>query len=248
MSTEKKPLIVVVDDEVELAKVIAENLEQSDLQTATFHNSTQTLKFLQNNFANLLLLDLNLPDQDGFTLLEQMKKEGIQIPTIFVTGNHATSNVVRGLEMGGDDYVKKPFHFPELIARINAVLRRTETMHDQKVTTNVSLTQEPFDFCGATIIPNRLEIKFPNGKIEILGKKELGIMQYMFAHKGEVVTRRNLIHGIWGVHADVRSRSLDQYLVKIRDRLTENGCDLAAMRTVHGVGYLYDPEPQQSKN
>ena len=239
--------MVVVDDEVELAKVIAENLEQAGMRTATFHNSSQTMRFMQNNFANLLLLDLNLPDQDGFSLLDQMKKNGIQIPTIFVTGNHATSNVVRGLEMGGDDYVKKPFHFPELIARINSVLRRTETMNDQKVTTNASLTEEPFDFCGATVIPNRLEIKYADGKIENLGKKELGILQYLNAHQGEVVTRRNLIHGIWGVHADVRSRSLDQYLVKIRERLTQHGCDLSAMRTVHGVGYLYDPAKSDSE-
>lgn len=241
MASARKPLIVVVDDEVELAKVIAENLEQAGMETVTFNNSAQTLRFLQGNFANLLLLDLNLPDKDGFTLLDLLKKGGIQIPTIFVTGNHATSNVVRGLEMGGDDYVKKPFHFPELIARIQAVLRRTETMHDHKVTQNASLTQEPFEFCGATVVPARLEICYSDGVTDNLGKKELGILQYFHANQGEVITRKNLIHGIWGVHADVRSRSLDQYLVKIRDRLTEHGSDLSPLRTIHGVGYLYDP-------
>ena len=234
-------MIVVVEDETELAKLISLNLEEAGMMTMTYNNGAAAMRFLKKNFANLLLLDLGLPDQDGFSLLESLKKSDIEVPTIFVTGNHSEISIIKGLEIGGDDYITKPFSFPELIARVNAVLRRTETLKDQKITKNASLTEEPFDFCGARINPHRLEIEYPNGEVKNIGRKELGILQYLFANQSVVLSRRSLIHAVWGVHADVRSRSLDQYIVKIRDALTKGGADLSPFRTIHGVGYIYDP-------
>ncbi len=242
MSREAKPLVVIVEDEADLAKLIALNLEEAGMMAMTYNSGAPATRFLKKNFANLLLLDLGLPDQDGFALLESLKKSNIEIPTIFVTGSHSEVNIIKGLESGGDDYITKPFSFPELIARINAVLRRTETLKDQKVTKNASLTEEPFNFCGARIIPQRLEIEYPNGELNSLGRKELGILQFLHANQSVVLSRKSLIHSVWGIHADVRSRSLDQYIVKIRDSLTKNGCDLSPFRTIHGVGYIYDPE------
>lgn len=94
---------------------------------------------------------------------------------IFLTGNIEETSKVKGLDMGGDDYVTKPFSYPELLARIRAVLRRTETKADQNVTKNVRVSDSPFDFCGARITPDRLEISFPKGTTEKLGRKELGL-------------------------------------------------------------------------
>ncbi len=247
MSREAKPLVVIVEDEVDLANLIALNLEEAGMLTMTYNSGAPAARFLKNNFANLLLLDLGLPDQDGFSLMESLKKNNIEVPTIFVTGSHSELNIVRGLESGGDDYITKPFSFPELIARINAVLRRTETLKDQKVTKNASLTEEPFDFCGARVNPHRLEIKYPDGETKNLGRKELGILQYLYANQSVVLSRKSLIHAVWGIHADVRSRSLDQYIVKIRDSLSKGGSDLSAFRTIHGVGYIYDPEDKSEE-
>jgi DNA-binding response OmpR family regulator len=241
MSREAKPMIVVVEDETELANLISLNLEEAGMMTMTYNNAAAAMRFLKKNFANLLLLDLGLPDQDGFSLMESLKKSDIEVPTIFVTGNHSELNIIKGLEIGGDDYITKPFSFPELIARINAVLRRTETMKDHKITKNASLAEEPFEFCGARVNPHRLEIQYPNGEIKSIGRKELGILQYLFSNQSVVLSRKSLIHAVWGVHADVRSRSLDQYIVKTRDALTKGGSDLGPFRTIHGVGYIYDP-------
>jgi len=242
MSREAKPLIVVVEDETELANLISLNLEEAGMMTMTYNDAGAATRFLKKNFANLLLLDLGLPDQDGFTLMESLKKSNIEVPTIFVTGNHSELNIVKGLELGGDDYITKPFSFPELIARVNAVLRRTETLKDHKVTKNASLTEEPFEFCGAKVNPHRLEIEYPDGETKSIGRKELGILQYLFSNPGIVLSRKSLIHAVWGIHADVRSRSLDQYIVKIRDSLSKGNADLKPFRTIHGVGYIYDPE------
>ena len=142
--------------------------------------------------------------------------------------------------MGGDDYITKPFGFPELIARINAILRRAETAHDSRITQNAKISDEPFTFCGSEVNPQRLEVTFPDGEIESIGRKELGIFVYLAEHPNSVLTRKNLMHSVWGIHADVRSRSLDQYIVKIRELYKRHGLSLDDFRTVHGVGYIYD--------
>ena len=239
---EPKPLIVIVEDEIELAKLIALQLEKDNMQTQICHRTAHALKFLQKNHANLLLLDITLPDGSGFQLLEQVKAAGITVPTIFLTGNIEETSKVRGLNMGADDYVTKPFSYAELGARIRAVLRRTETGHDQNVTKNVRVDDAPFNFCSARITPARLEITWPQGATEPLGRKELGILAYLNTHAGKTITRQALIHAVWGVHADVKSRSLDQYIVKVRDLFESHGLSLDSFRTVHGIGYIFDPK------
>ena len=241
MCAEPRPLIVVVEDEAELAKLMTEHLENAGMNVQAYDRSAPALRFLQHNFANLLLLDITLPDSSGFELLKQLKAQDINVPTIFVTGNIMEEDKVKGLNMGGDDYVTKPFSYPELIARINAVLRRSEGQADFNVTKNVRTTDGPFDFLGTKIHPDRLEIIFPSGAMHKIGRKELGILAYLNSHVGVVITRKELIHSVWGIHADIRSRSLDQYIVKVRAAFEKNGLSLDCFKTVHGIGYIFEP-------
>ena len=242
-----KPLIVVVEDEAELASLIGQHLERAGMRVQLCNRAGHALKFLQRNFANLILLDLVLPDQGGFELYEDLKAANINVPVIFVTANLEEASKVHGLEQGGDDYITKPFSFAELTARIKAVLRRADYKEDLNLTHNVKVNTEPFDFCGARITPVRLEIAFPDGEAVTIGRKELGILSYLNEHPGEVITRKALIHSVWGQHADVRSRSLDQYVVKVRELFKNKGLDLADFRTVHGIGYIFDPKRVSSK-
>jgi DNA-binding response OmpR family regulator len=212
--SEPKPLILVVEDEEELAKLIGQHLEDAGMQVQVYYRCAHAFRFLKRNFANLMLLDLTLPDQSGFALMEELKKNDISIPTIFLTGNTLEVNKVKGLEMGGDDYITK----------------------------NVRIIDEPYTFLGVTVTPVRLQAEFPDGAIESLGRKELGILTYLQNNQGVVITRKALIHAVWGLHADVRSRSLDQYIVKVRDLFRKHNIDLSAFRTVHGVGYIFDPQ------
>lgn len=241
MSTTPPPLILLVEDEEELARLIANYLEEAGMKTQVFNRSAPALRYLKSEFANLLLLDINLPDQSGFSLLEEIRANDISIPVIFLTGNSLEVSKIKGLELGGDDYITKPFSYPELVARIHAVLRRAESKTDLVLTKNVRIVDEPFDFCGATINPVRLEVTLPDGRVEKIGRKEIGILSYLQQHAGTIITRKSLIHSVWGIHANVKSRSLDQYIVKARDLLKSGGADLDPFRTVHGIGYIYDP-------
>ncbi len=244
-----KPLILIVEDDKQIAQMISEQLEASGMQTQVYHRAANVVRFLSNNFANLLLLDVNLPDQTGFALVDDLKRANIRVPIIFLTADDSEIYKVKGLEMGGDDYITKPFSFPELIARIHAVLRRAETAFDFHITKNAALTQDPFLFCGATIHPIRMEIDFGKGNTQKIGRKELGILTYLAQNANTVVTRRSLIHAVWGIHADVRSRSLDQYIVKIRNAYSSQNIQMEAFKTIHGVGYIYnlDDDPSASE-
>jgi DNA-binding response OmpR family regulator len=240
-----KPLILIAEDDKDLSTLIATHLEVAGMQSQVCHEAAHVERFLKSNFANLILLDVHLPDDTGFNLMKDLRKAGHETPVIFLTGENDEVKKVKALEMGGDDYITKPFGFPELIARINAVLRRAETANDDNITQNASITDKPFDFCGAEVNPQRLEVTFPDGEIENIGRKELGIFAYLADHPNAVLTRKNLIHSVWGIHADVRSRSLDQYIVKIRELYKRHELTLDAFRTVHGVGYIYDvKEPE----
>lgn len=237
-----KPLILIVEDDKQIAQMISEQLESAGMLTQVYHRAANVVRFLTNNFANLLLLDVNLPDQTGFALVEELKRSNIEVPIIFLTADDSEIYKVKGLEMGGDDYITKPFSFPELIARIHAVLRRAETAMDFHITKNATVAQEPYPFCGAMVNPIRMELQFPNGSAEKIGRKELGIITYLAQNPNTVITRRSMIHAVWGIHADVRSRSLDQYIVKIRSAFTDHGASLDAFKTIHGVGYIYNTE------
>lgn len=239
---QKKPLIVVVEDEKDMAELISTQLGLADLDSQVFPTAAAGLRFLKNNFANLLLLDVNLPDSSGFVLFDEIRKANIRIPVIFLTATDSEVQKVRALNMGGDDFITKPFSFPELIARIRAVLRRAETALDTSIAENVRLTEEPFTFCFAQVNPQRLEVQFPDGATETVGRKEIGIMHYFANNPDVVISRKQLIHAVWGIHADIRSRSLDQYVVKIRDLFARHKQSLDAFRTIHGVGYIYDSQ------
>src|SRR5271154_3961920 len=115
MCAEPRPLIVVVEDDEELARLICMHLEGAGMQTQSYNRCAPAVRFLQRNFANLLLLDLNLPDSSGFQLLADLKQQDVNIPTIFLTGSAAETDKVKGLEMGGDDYMTKPFSYAEVV-------------------------------------------------------------------------------------------------------------------------------------
>jgi len=242
MSVDPQPCIVLVEDEEHLAKLITIHLEEAGMRVQSYFSAAPARVFLQRNFANLLLLDVNLPDESGFELFESLQREGRNFPAIFVTGNTHELSKIRGLQLGGDDYITKPFSYAELVARIRTVLRRAESRTDLKVTENVRVADHSFAFCGARVVPRRMEVEFDGGQVERIGRKALGILACLHANRGTVVPRKALIHAVWGKHADVTSRSLDQYFVKVRELYRRHRLDMSGFTTLHGVGYLYDPD------
>jgi DNA-binding response OmpR family regulator len=245
MSSEPTPLVVIIEDEQELAHLMSRFIENAGMRTQICHRAQQAIQYLSAHHANLLLLDVRLPDQSGFELMKELRSKNIQVPVIFVTANSIEESRIRGLNMGGEDYITKPFSYLELVARIRVVLRRGAKGGDLSLTPNVSVADQPFEFCGAQVNPHRLEFSLPGLPPRKIGRKEIGIMAHLIQNIGEVIPRKALIHAVWGMHANVQSRSIDQYIVKVRNLCRSSKAGLDAVRTVHGVGYIFDPDGKQ---
>lgn len=241
MSPQQRPLIVIVEDERSLAASLHHQLEEAGFAAQTFHKGATALKFIEENHVHLVLLDPTLPDLDGHTVLERIRQAGNPSAVIFLSGVKSPAAVVKALEAGADDYIGKPHYPEELVARIHAVLRRSETAGDSRLTRNADLATSVFHFNGAEVHPERLELVFGPGKRRKLGRKEIGILYHLHANPGVIISRNSLIHAVWGVHANVRSRSLDQYIAKIREAFQQLGRGLECFRTIHGIGYWYEP-------
>jgi len=242
MSPKMKPLIAVVQEDRGLAATLAQQLESHGFATQTFHKAATAKKFVEDSFVHCVVIDPALSDSTGLQLLENLRASGNTTAILFLATPAEPIVIAQTLDAGADDFIIKPYHLEELVARINAVLRRSETAGDRRLTRNVDLTIGTFSFNGAEVHPERLELIFHGNRKCKLGRKELGILYHLHANPGVIISRQSLIHAVWGVHANVRSRSLDQYVAKIRDYYEDHGQALDCLRTIHGIGYWYEPE------
>jgi DNA-binding response OmpR family regulator len=235
--------ILVVTQNKEFAISLSARLDLVGLNVQACLRADQAVRFLDRNYATLVVMDANLPDKSGLELLETLRSSRLIVPVIMLLENGVDeAQTLRAFSLGADDVMIHPVSQAELIARIQAVLRRTESSQTTSTASIFAVDAEPFGFSGVMVHPQRMEIEFSNGAREKIGKKELGILAYLVANPGVVLTRRSLIHSVWGAHADVRSRSLDQYIVRLRDMFNRHNMEMSAFRTIHGVGYIYDPQ------
>lgn len=241
MSPKQKPLVVVVEEERSLATALLEQLDAAGFATQLFHKGTTALKFVQENHAHLVLLDPNLTDMDGLYLLDKIRRINHAPAVIYLSAKGDSALIEQILDAGADDFVVQPHDPVVLMARIRAVLRRSETAGDSRLTSNADLATGVFRFNDAEVHPERLELTFSPSRVCKLGRKEIGILVHLHANPGVIISRHSLIHAVWGVHADVRSRSVDQYIAKIREAFERYGRPLDCFRTIHGIGYWYEP-------
>jgi len=241
MSPRQKPLVALVEDDRTLAALVAGQLEGNGFASRCFHKGGSALRHLESEHVNLVLLDLSLPDMDGLEVLARVQSLPVPPPVVVLSSLDNAAVVRRALDAGAEDYVRKPFDPEELCARLRAVLRRMAPARDQRLTRNADLGTDAFRFGPCQVHPERLEIEFSSGLRAKIGRKEIGILLHLQANPGVIVSRHALIHAVWGEHANIRSRSLDQYVVKIRDLFGRNGDSLDCFRTIHGIGYWYEP-------
>ena len=213
--------ILLVEDNETLAKGLIYSLEQNKYNVIHKMNVKETSNYLKNNKPDLIILDVSLPDGDGFSLYSNLIKQR-KIATIFLTAKDDEDDVVKGLELGADDYITKPFSTRELIARINRIVLRG----DQHLVIKVKDIE--FDIDKMVVLKNSVEIN--------LTSLELKILHLLFVNLNKVVKRDEIIERIWEwTGNDVNDNTLTVYLKRIRKKL---GTDI--IKTIKGIGYRID--------
>ena len=219
--------ILVVEDEPHMRLGIKDNLEFESYEVTLAEDGEKALEILGQDSFDLILLDVMLPHLSGFDVCKQARKKGITTPIIFLTAKGEEIDKVLGLELGADDYVVKPFSLRELMARIKAVLRRTEKQ--EPTDNNVVIGHVTFDF---------LHFEATNGSEKLkLSHKEFEIVQHLWQHKNEIVSREQLLREVWGYEAQPTTRTVDNFILKLRQKIEDNPNDPKLILTVHGVGY-----------
>ena len=220
--------ILIVEDEVPIAQLIEMSLARAGYQCEAVNDGCAAADKIEQNDYDLVLLDIMLPGEDGITILRRLRAapDTARIPVILLTAKNTEYDKVVGLDTGADDYIPKPFGMMELIARIRAVLRRTEDMQDK---------DEPrLLVAGGICVDERAHTVFVNEQEVQLTLKEYQLLCLLMKNRGAVLTRDVLLENIWGYNNESETRTVDVHIRTLRQKL---GADGALIETVRGVGY-----------
>ena len=218
--------ILIVEDEPHLAEGIAENLEAEGYSTEIVNSGKAGLKRMQANHAQLVILDVMLPELDGFTVCKLARAQGIETPVLFLTAKSTVNDRLQGLRAGGDDYLGKPFHLEELLLRVAAILKRTPPGSTKGVR-----------FGGNTVNFDSYQATDWRGDQHQLSHKEAMILKTLFEANGAVVSRDRILNAVWGHDAFPTARTIDNFVVRLRRRFERDPDQPLLLLTVRGVGY-----------
>jgi len=210
---------------------LEEVLKSEGYETASCNRGDEAVAAVAKFQPVLIVLDVMLPGASGYDICKQLRAKKISTSILMLTAKGQEIDKVVGLDLGADDYVTKPFGVRELLARIQALLRRSGSSASHQ-----AADEHPFQIGSATIDPKTFQVK--RGKtVEELTAKELKLLQVFHAHAGEVLSRDKLLNEVWGYNYYGTTRTLDQVIVQLRKKLGDNGGESRHLLTIHGVGY-----------
>jgi DNA-binding response OmpR family regulator len=217
--------ILVIEDEPAMLSGLCDNLEFEGYTVEAAERGDEGLKKMKSGAYNLVLLDVMLPGLSGFDVLKQARAASVKTPVILLTAKGEELDKVRGLELGADDYITKPFSLRELLARIKAILRRTGETANENENAEIGKLSVSFDTFEAN----------ENGKPVKLSHKEFEILQYLYQRKNQIVTRDELLDNVWGLDYQPTSRTVDNFILRLRQKVDSKTS--THIITVHGFGY-----------
>ncbi len=224
--------ILIAEDDPLTREGIDAILTQEGFQTILASNGKEALALWKQNNINLLCLDVMMPELDGFEVCRRIRKENEHIPVIFLSAKSEEIDVVVGLELGADDFVRKPFGKHELLARIRSVLRRTANRTPDEESSSFTIRDL------LQIFPNELRAIRLSDQSEItLTPREISILTLLYDHSDEAISRNVILDQCWGTNYFPESRSLDQYIAQLRKKIEQDPSSPKIVETARGVGY-----------
>ncbi|MCB2204064.1 response regulator transcription factor [bacterium] len=225
-------MILVIDDEADMRRGLVDNLHFEGYETAEAGDGNAGLELIRDTAADLILLDVMMPGINGFDVCRAARASGVDTPIIMLTAKGEEIDRVLGLELGADDYITKPFSLRELLARVKAVLRRTRNA--------TSLT-------GDAAVIGRLSVDFEGysaseeGTDIPLSHKEFEVLRYLHERPRQTVSRDQLLTDVWGYDESISTRSIDNFILKLRQKIEHDPSHPRHILTVHGIGYKLLP-------
>jgi two-component system, OmpR family, alkaline phosphatase synthesis response regulator PhoP len=252
--------ILLVEDEEHLARGLKFNLEAEGYATRVAGDGETALNLLLDQRADfdLLVLDVMLPGKDGFTVASELRHANHFIPLLMLTARGRPEDVLKGFAAGADDYLPKPFDLNILLARIRSLLRRKEwsrtLLGDPPSQSRVAEAEsagaprefDVYEFSGRQVDFGTLELR-ANQKIFRLTLMEADLLRHLIANSGKVVSRKQILEQVWGLHEDTDTRAIDNFVVRLRKYIEKDPSKPQHLITVRGVGYRFLPNPGRSR-
>lgn len=219
--------ILVVEDDPAILRGLADNLRFESHEVLTASDGEEGYRLIREKNPDLIILDLMLPKLSGYELCRKVRAEGVTIPILMLTARGEEADRVLGLDLGADDYVSKPFSVRELLARVRALLRRTQPPRAEP--DELHFEEVMVDF--------RRYVASKAGKPLEMTRKEFGILRLLAARPGEVLSRDELLNEVWGYENYPTTRTVDNHIASLRAKIEEDPAEPRHLLTVHGVGY-----------
>lgn len=223
-------LILIIDDEAGVRELLADALKLAGFETLTAADAMIAQTLLRSVKPDLLVVDINMPLMDGFEFIERIRSNGDLTPALMLSARGERADITRGLTLGADDYVTKPFGLEELVLRIRAILRRSKFSE----TTSTLLT------CGPISLDESLHQVTFNGEVVDLSPTEFRLLHILLESKGRVLSKSHLLDEVWGINFETETTVVDTYISYLRKKLHRDGFE--GIRTVRGVGFQMQAE------
>lgn len=221
--------ILVIEDDPKMQAGLKDNLEMDGYEVIVAGDGKAGLQQAIDAGANLILLDVMLPQMSGFDVLRKIREQGVGTPVIMLTAKGEEIDKVLGLELGADDYITKPFGLRELLARIKAVLRRHEGGKPDTVPATITIGKLEIDFAAYRAVRGTKAVE--------MTPKEFEIIKFLWEHRNQSVTRDQLLTNVWGYDEAITSRTVDNFIVRLRQKIESDPANPRHIITIHGVGY-----------
>lgn len=221
--------ILIIDDDSDLSAVICDMLESYGYQVTCAEDGDSAFELLAERTFHLILLDINLPDITGFELCRELRSSST-VPVIFASARTSETDRITGFDIGGDDYLPKPYSMQELLSRINAAMRRSYGFSEAEKT--VSFGDITVNITARSVTKN--------GKPVSLSLREFDLLAYLCEHKNTAVKKETLLSGVWGVFSAVEASTLTVHIRWLREKLENNPAQPEYIKTVYKVGYMLE--------
>lgn len=231
--TNSKATILLVEDEENLHEALKLNLEMEGYEVSSAFNGTEALKKVANEYFDLIVLDIMLPEVDGIAVTESIRVNNNEVPILILSAKNSSTDRVLGLKKGADDYLTKPFNLEELLLRVEKLIEKNKKMLEKEtVGDNYEFGNNKIDFKAQDAISW-------NGQHIELSKKEAMLLKLLIENKGDVVTREKILQVVWGYNVYPTTRTIDNFILSFRKYFEEDSRNPRYFHSVRGVGYKY---------